>query len=202
MPPAVTPASTYTNHNTTTTVDTGTDTLIKNGSCRQGTPETMAAGGSACLSELSLQSPGTSAVSEEKRPEVIDDDLLLGLCPEDLMNSSTSFCTSMNDTSIGQLKGETLPSEVKTPLIQSPNYPFTTNMHSAPVHSTPKPSIHKQSLTVNVPTDRLKRAAISESPTCTTKNQYSVPSNTFYGLPLKVKKCMEEFRGITTLYGN
>ena len=205
LPPAVTPASTY----ATTTIEISTLNRHKEGgSYEQGTPEAMAASqsGSDYQNKLSSQSSETSAVTEHKCPGVIDEDLLLGLCPEDLLNCSTSFCTSLNDSaSVGHIKCETFPAEVKTPSIESPNYPLTTNMvslHSTPVHSTPKPSIYKQQSTFNVPTDRLGSAIDSEAPIHTSRSQCSIPSNTFYGLPLKVKQCMEEHRGITQLYGN
>ena len=201
MPPAVIPTSTYTNYNTTTTDDSVTlNQHVEDDIYEQGNPEAMGASGSDCQSKLCLQSSET--VAEQKLPGVIDEDLLLGLCPEDLLNCSTSFCASLNDsTSIGHVKGEIFPAGVKTPSIQSPNYPFTNNMvslHSTPVHSTPKPDTHKQS-TDNIPPKRLESA---EAPTCISRNQSSNPSDTFYGLPLKVKQCLEEHRGITKLYGN
>ena len=205
MPLAVTPASTY----TTTTIGIGMlNERKEDGSYEQGTPEAMAAfqSGSDYQNKFSSQSSETIAVTEEKGPGVIDEDLLLGLCPEDLLNCSTSFCTSLNDSaSVGHIKGEMFPAEVKTPSIQSPNYPLTTNMvsfHSTSVHSTPKPSTYKQQSTYNIPTDRLGSAIDSEAPIHTSRSQSTISSDTFYGLPLKVKKCMEEHRGITKLYGN
>lgn len=206
MPPIVTPTSTHINHTATTSDNNRTlNQLVEDDSCKQGTPEAIVNSERDCKSKLSLQSSETVAVSEQKCPGVIDEDLLLGLCPEDLLNCSTSFCVSLNDsTSIGHVKGETFPDEVKTPSIQSPNYPFTcsnVSLHSTPVHSTPKPSTHKQS-TDNVPAIGLESTANSEAPTYVSRNQSSIPSNTFYGLPLKVKQCLEEHRGITKLYGN
>ena len=190
MPPAVTPTSTHINHNTATTSDDNNilNQLVEDGNYKQGTaiPDTE----SDCQSKLSLQSSETIAVSEQRCSGVVDEDLLLGLCPEDLLNCSTSFCMSLND-SIGHVKGETFPNEVKTPSVQSPNHLSTSSLvslHSVSVRSTPKPSTHtcKQS-TDNVPAVGLKS---------------SIPLNTFYGLPLKVKQCLEEHRGITKLYGS
>ena len=202
MPPAVTPASTY----TTTTIEIGTLNQHKqDGSYEQGAPEAMAASrsGSDYQNKLSSQSSETIAVVEHKGTGVTDEDLLLGLCPEDLLNCSASFCTSLNDSAgVGHIKDETFPAEVKTPSLQSPNYPLTTNMvsfHSTPVHSSPKPFTYKQQYTINVPTDRFGSAIDSEAPIHTSRR---IPSDTFYGLPLKVKQCMEEHRGITKLYGN
>jgi hypothetical protein len=208
LPVAITPASTYTNCNTSTaTVDINTLHRHKeDDSCEQGTPVTMAASGCDGQSKLSLRSPQITSVTEQKGAGVSDEDLLLGLCPEDLMSCSTSFSTSMNDsTSAGHAKAETFPAEVKTPSIQSPNYPHTNNivvsLHSTPVHSTPKSNTCKQS-SVDIPTDGHESAIDSDFPILASRNEFSVPPDTFYGLPLKVKQCLEEHRGITKLYGN
>ena len=206
MPAAVTPASTYTNCNTSTAM-VDISTLYQHevdDSCEQGAPVTTAASGRDGQSKLPLDSPQMTSVSEEKGPGVAEEDLLMGLCPEDLMSCSTSFSTSLNDsTSAGHVKGETFPAEVKTLSIQSPCYPHTNivSLHSTPVHSTPKPSTCKQS-TADAPTDRHESAVDSDAPIPASRNQFSVPPDTFYGLPLKVKQCLEEHRGITKLYGN
>lgn len=199
LPVAVTPA--YTSHNTTTaTIIKASNRHEEDGVYEQGAPQTTAASRGDAHNKLILHSSEFTAVSEQEGPGVADDDLLEGLCPEDLLNCSTSFCTSLNDsTGTGHVK------EAKAPLIHSPDYPHTTStvsLHSTPVHSTLKPSAHKQTI-VSVPTDRLERATESYTPpTLSSKNKSSIPSGTFYGLPLKVKQCLEEHRGIKELYGN
>lgn len=217
MPPAVTPITNYST--TATSIEIGAINQHKeDGSYEHGTPEPIAASESdsqcksSCLGERlgSSISRGSAEepFSEERGPGFTDEDLLLGLCPEDLLNCSTSFCTSfctsLNDSAnTGHVKGESFLAEVKTQSIQSPSYPLTTDvvsLHSTPVHSTPKLSTRKQS-TVGMPTDRHESAVDSDAPILASRNQFSVPSDTFYGLPLKVKQCMEEHRGITKLYG-
>ena len=106
--------------------------------CEQGTPETMAAGRCDSQSELSLE----PVLLVKKRGQRL---LMMGLCPEDIMNSSTS----LNDNSIGQLKGETLPSEVKTPLIMIQS-PFTTNLHSTPVHLHDHTTVNQEIFVVKI----------------------------------------------------
>ena len=202
MPAAVVPASTYTNCSTSTSV-VNISTLYQHevdDSCELGAPVTMAASGRDGQNKVPLDSPQITTVTEEKGPVVAEEDLLLGLCPEDLMSCSTSFSTSLNDsTSTGHVKDEIFPAEVKTPSIQSPNYPHTNivSLHLTSSHSTPK----QQSM-ADLPTDRHESAIGSDAPIPASRNQFSIPPGTFYGLPLKVKQCLEEHRGITKLYGN
>ena len=206
MPAAVASASTFTNCNTSTAV-VDISTLYQHevdDSCELGAPVTMAASGRGGQNKVPLDSPQITTVTEEKGPVAAEEDLLLGLCPEDLMSCSTSFSTSLNDsTSTGHVKAETFPAEVKTPSIQSPNYPHTNimSLHLTSSHSTPKPSTYKQSM-ADSPTDKHESAIGSDAPIPASRNQFSVPPGTFYGLPLKVKQCLEEHRGITKLYGN
>ena len=190
--------------------------VVKDEACEQNTLKNTDAYRSTYqghVNKSSLQLLEVHTIAEQSNnPQIVDEDLLQGLCPEDLLNCSTPFCTSMHDTSMGHLKqGETILTKMKAPTVQvSPNLPSVSNsmsFPSNPIYSTPKPSPHRQ-FTVNIPPDILECAALPESPTSRKfeptdfiPDQYSFPSDTFYGLPLKVKKCVEEYRGITTLYG-
>lgn len=136
------------------------------------------------------------ATKQTNTTQVDDEDLLQGLCPEDLMNCSISFCTSFENTSVGYVKH----SENAVAELMRPSPLSARTSVSLPVHSTPNTSTN----TTHVLSDAPRCNVFQWSPVSTNleppKSSFSF--DTFYGLPLKVKKCLEEYRGITTLYGN
>ena len=142
------------------------------------------------LPELSVATKQTSTA------QVDGEELLQGLCPEDLMNCSVSFCTSFEDTSVGYVKSGENPAAD----LMKPNHVSARTSMSSPVYLTPNSNTE----TTQVLSDAPGRTVLQWSPTSTRfeppKPSFSL--DTFYGLPLKVKKCLEEYRGITTLYGN
>lgn len=147
---------------------------------------------------------GSRAIEKITSRQTVDDDLLQGLCPEDLMNCSASFCTSIDESTVECVqRSDHLPPEihVMTPRIQSSCCHPDSNSKitcTNPVHSTPKSKQFLHCSPLGTP------VTLPESPTSRHSEplQCPFPSDTFYGLPLKVKDCMEEYRGIKTLYGN
>ena len=139
--------------------------------------------------------PPSSSIAIECS-HIDNEDLLLGLCPEDLM--STSFCISTDDCLIAC---EKLPLEAITPNIQSPDQTPPPPHHtssSRTLHSTTKSGIHKQFTVAESVALPVAPSSIDREPV---QSNLIFPSDTFYGLPLKVKKCIEENRGISSLYG-
>lgn len=143
------------------------------------------------------QSPEASIVTKQTNSAQVDDeDLLQGLCPEDLMNCSISFCTSFENTSVGYVKH----SENAVAEFMRPSHLSARTSMSLPVHSTPNISTNTAHVLSDAPGCNILRWSPVSTNFEPPKSSFS--SDTFYGLPLKVKKCLEEYRGITTLYGN
>ena len=95
--------------------------------------------------------------------------------------------------------------ETTTPNIRSPNQPSPSHPHASSSnisHSHTKSSVDKQHRVIN----ETENVALVVSPTSVNcepvRTKFVFPLNTFYGLPMKVKKCIEEHKGISSLYGN
>ena len=148
-------------------------------------------GGALLLTVDVPKSPEASLTTKQTNTAQVDDeDLLQGLCPEDLMNCSVSFCTSFENTNVGYVKHSENPAAELT----RPSHLSARTSMSLPVHSTPNASTKTAHVLSDAPV--LRWSPVS------TNFELPKPSDTFYGLPLKVKKYLEEYRGITTLYGN
>ena len=118
------------------------------------------------------------------------EDLLLGLCPEDVM--STSFCISTDDCLTGHEK------ETVTPNMQSPNKPSPSPSPKL-LNSHTKSSVDQQCTVVENVAHLVSPPSVNCEPV---RTKFIFPPDTFYGLPMKVKMCIEENRGISSLYGN
>ena len=147
-------------------------------------------GGTVHQQSAGREPPSSSTAIECSH--IDNEDLLLGLCPEDLM--STSFCISTDDCLIAR---EKLQLEAITPNIQSPDQTPPPPHHSSSsmtLNSTTKSGIHKQFPVA-------ESVALPVASSTILQSNFIFPSDSFYGLPLKVKKCIEENRGISLLYG-
>lgn len=140
-----------------------------------------------------ISSPASSNALEKTNSfHFSDEDLLQGLCPEDIMNCSTSFSVSVDYTNVGlvQEDGKVSPTE-STFKHPSPYHP--TNVHTARMDD----GSHRENYHIGVCKNNFPQAS-SDSKYLQSK----FPSGTFYGLPMKVETCLQEHRGIKNLYGN
>ena len=138
-----------------------------------------------------VSTPNSNYIVESHKMSPTDvavvDDLMFGLCPEDLSfsfnNSNTSFQKPVSETGM-------------TTVIQKMTSPSrVTDKSKIILEDAPDSIAHSR------PT-KTSNNSTCISVTCSLGyNSLSYPSGTFYGLPLTVSMCLKEHRGIEKLYG-
>jgi len=141
-----------------------------------------------------------SNVASELGDETALDDLMAGLCPEDLNNSTLNFNTSMMCVStpvkqMDHLIDTSTPNTNTKPkkcLLPSP-VKCNSNLIS-------KSAVNKVNKVLG-PDFKGFQSSSTALASPNVENLTVYPQETFYGLPLEVFKCFEEFKGIKKLYG-
>jgi len=146
-----------------------------------------------------------SELGDEVGNETILDDLMAGVCPEDLNNSTLNFNTSVMyvDTPVKQLDhpiGASTPNtdtkaSTKRCLLPSPVKCVTSDSNFISMSA-----VHKVNKVLG-PDFKGFQSSSSVLAYPKLENLTIYPTETFYGLPQEVFKCLEEFRGIKKLYG-
>lgn len=138
-----------------------------------------------------VSTPNSNYIVESHKLSPTDiavvDDLMFGLCPEDLSfsfnNSNTSFQKPVSETGMTTaVQKMTSPSRV-------------TDKSKIILVDGPDSIAHSRATKTS---DNSTCISVTCSLGC---NSLSYPSGTFYGLPLTVSMCLKEHRGIEKLYG-
>ena len=138
------------------------------------------------------QTTPTCGISDDTLSVIVNDnemteDLLLGLCPEDLSfsfhnNSSISHETFVKRTGITEISSGCSKQVMKTGITVSPYIKKEVSSQHYIKEASTEVVLNKD----------VKHLSVSSS---------FYPSGTFYGLPMKVLECLKEYHGISKLYG-
>lgn len=156
---------------------------------------------------------GGVAKTDSADDQSLEEDLLCGLYPEDfsfILNSSAFLPPPQEEEK--KVEDACLPLEVEGGVLH-PSCgvdPSCRELAEEPLNcipeSPPPPPSPPQPIPSSgpSPSHRPHPPAITTPPpiVALSSRQVDYPINTFYGLPLTVKTCLEEHRGITDLYGN
>ena len=152
------------------------------------------------------QQSGVDCETSDINDGDLNDDILGGLCPEDLSfsfcNSSVLECAGSSETKFDPVSSKVLTSASdKLSSVTS----YTTVNHTV-VNEDSKVSKDLQEpmdFTSFQGTGFVKSSELLDSKLTVQSplNDASTKVETFYGLPLKVKEYFEEYRGIKQLYG-
>ena len=150
----------------------------------------------------------TSVVTElgnEVGDETALDDLMDGLCPEDLNNSTLNFNNSMMyvATPVKQVDhpiGTSTPNTNSKPSAKRCLLPSPVKGASSEGNRISMSAVDKVNQVLG-PDFKGFRSSSTAPAHPKMENLTVYPTETFYGLPLEVSKCFEEFRGIKILYG-